>query len=114
VDKLYIIIVTLLCFFIGILFNKKAKYAEAGYVIFFNFIHFTGKYLFPIELRRQTGAFRRKNYGTAGNVFRIFNMKYFISLKEFVLYDKRNYYQFINYANTRSHHRRWELSRLFC
>jgi hypothetical protein len=35
-------------------------------------------------------------------------------LKEFVLYAKRNYYQFFYYADTRSNYRRREFSRLFC
>ena len=47
-------------------------------------------------------------------ILSILNMKYFISLKEFVVYDKRNYYQFFYHTDTCSDHRRREFSRLFC
>jgi hypothetical protein len=113
VDKVYINLITLLSLFIDAKINKSA-FNEEELMILLTFIHNTSMYLFPLELLPQNGTFRRTNIGTIGDVYRIFNMKYKISLKEFVLYDKRNYYQFIHYANTRSHHRRWEFSRLFC
>jgi len=113
-DKIHFNIIILLCLFIDVQINKRTNHEETGLVILFILIHKASVYLFPLEMPPQIGAFRRNYFGTTGDVYRIFNMKYNISLKEFVLYDKRNYYQFIYYADTRSHHRRWELSRLFC
>jgi hypothetical protein len=43
-----------------------------------------------------------------------FKMKYIVSLKEFVLYDKRNYNKFFHHPNPRCDNRRREFSRLFC
>jgi hypothetical protein len=114
VSKIYFNIINLLCLIIDVVINKTASYAEDGIAILFILAHNASMYLFPAEIPLFKGIFRKNYLNSAGGFHRIFNMKYNISLKEFVIYDKRNYYQFIHYADTRSHHRRWELSRLFC
>ena len=45
---------------------------------------------------------------------KFFKMKYLISLKEFVLYDKRNYNKLIHHPDPRCNNRRRKFSRLFC
>ena len=43
-------------------------------------------------------------------IFNFIYMKYYISLIEFVLYDKRNYYKFFHNADTSRNYGRWVFS----
>jgi hypothetical protein len=49
-------------------------------------------------------------YLLSGRRLKFFIVKYIFSMKEFVLYDKRDYYKFFYYPNPRRHNGRWKLS----